>query len=206
VSDPLKGAPEREEAERKKLQEVASVAAAGALGATTIRAAEIALDRITQRDGGNPVTEPARDVLAIRSDSELNKTLAEDLRVAEALAVRLIVDALWLGFVAGTKRAKGLPIVVDLDDSDRAQMRTYPVVGYTPDEIAADLAYQLRRDAERALTLPLTSAGHEREVPATLGDVSYRHAQRVGLAVAEAHASGVSAAVRAIGAVLIGAT
>lgn len=204
--DVLNGAGIREEAERITLRETAIAVSSGALGATTIRAAQIALDRLTQRDTGNLLTEPARDVLALRSDPGLSEALAKDVRVAEALALQLITDSLWLGFVAGTKRADKLPIIVDLTEQDRIDMRAYPVVGYTPAEIAFDLAYQLRRDADRALTLPLTSSGHERQVPSTLGDVGYRHAQRVGSAVDEAHAAGVSAAVRAIGAALIGVT
>lgn len=205
MADVLNGASAREENERNKLQETAISAASGALSATTIRAAGIALDRITKRDAGNIMTEPARDLLALRSDKKLQDALAEDVRISEGLAATLLIDSLWLGFLIGTKRADKLPIIVDLNEQDRKDMRQYPVLGYTPEEIAFDLAYQLRRDAERALTLPLTSSGHERQVPTDLGIVSAAHAQRVGAAVGEAHAAGVSAAVRAIGAALIGA-
>jgi len=206
MADVLNGAAGREAEERERLVATARLAARGAISAETIAAAQEALAAVQAPDGKPAKTEPARDLAALRGDPVLRNRLDQDVTLAGALALRLIADALWLGYRIGALgRSAGLPLEVELDDSDRRDLVGYPVNGYTAAEIAGDLAYLLRREADRALALPLTGPIDPKAIPPVLGQVSLAHVERVARAVDEAHAAGVGAAVRAIGAALTGA-
>ena len=209
--DALGGFGPSEEAERGRLADTASIVSATCLSQTTVAAAS-AIIRIVQPDQKRgALGEPAADLRQIRTDPRLMVTLRRDLDVAEGQVRFLIADALWIGFRTGaTNRAKtmgvdGLKINVDLTEEDRADLVGYPILGLTSSEWAQSLRRQLEEAVNRALAIPLTAGIDPATIPPALAEVAHSHATRVAGAVEEAHAAGCQAALRAIGAALVGA-
>lgn len=211
MGDALGGFGPAEEAERKRLAETAATVSASCLSLTTVAAAS-AVIRAVQPDLKRGVLgEPVADLRQVRTDSRLMAALRRDLDVSEGQARILIGDALWVGYrTAATNRAKsitgdGLTITVDLTEEDRADLVGYPILGLTAGEWAQSLRRQLEEAINRALAIPLTAGIDPATIPPALADVAYAHSQRVAGGVEEAHAAGCQAALRAVGAALIGA-
>lgn len=209
--DALGGFGPAEEAERKRLAETAAMVSASCLSQTTVAAAS-AIIRVVQPNGKRGIIgEPVADLRQVRTDSRLMVALRRDLDVAEGQARILIGDALWVGFrTAANNRAKsmngdGLLITVDLTPEDRADLTGYPIIGLTAAEWAQSLRRQLEEAVNRALALPLTSGIDPATIPPALAEVANAHSLRVAGGVDEAHAAGCQAALRAVGAALIGA-
>ncbi len=197
--DALDGAGAREQAQSAKLAATAQQVAAGCLSAATVAASAALIAIVAKRDG-----DPAAELRQIRSNSGIATALEHDVRSARGQAFLLLSDALWLGFQTGAGRADGLPLTVALDDSDRAALFDYPILGHTCSEVADDLATKLRWEVDTALGQPLTTVTDPQTIPAALATVAAAHAQRLAGAVDEAYHAGVQAAVRGIGAALTG--
>lgn len=190
----------------KKLADLARQVSLSALSDTTIAASTVLLARVSAKDGGSALGEPSRDLVQIRTDPALMQALSKDLVRAQNTTLILVRDALWDGYkTASVTRVKGLPIVVDLTEQDRADLAGYPIAGFNAREVAEELAHLLKRGVDSALAIPLTSPTLPQTIPVALGAEETAHADRVARAVDEAFATGVGAAVRAIGQTMVGA-
>lgn len=193
-------------AEGDKLAATAKAASLAVLSRTTVAAAQRVIAIVADADGGAVASEPARDLRRIRTDPALMGALDQDTRTATA-SVRLFVsDALWMGYRRAAKtRTPGLPVAVDLTDSDREDLAGYPINGFTAGETTTQIVDALRRDVDRALALPLVGVIDPGTIPAALQAVEQTHANRVALAVNEAYHAGVAAFMRALAHALVGA-
>lgn len=203
MGDALDGAGAIEAREEERLVGTARQVSLAVLSRTLIAAAQIAVASVAE-DSGAGLGEPARDLQRIRTDGRLMPVLDREVRLAREQTRLLIVDALWLGFVraAETRRPEG--VTGEPDDSDRAALAAYPILGLTPAEVSQSLAARLLEDVNRALAMPLTGRIDAAAIPPALGTVAQAHAERVAGAVGEAYRAGIQAAIRAFGKVLTG--
>lgn len=209
--DALGGFGPAEEAERKRLAATAAIVSASCLSLTTVAAASAVIRAIQPDQRRGVIGEPVADLKQIRTDQRLLVALRRDMDVSEGQARILIGDALWVGFrTAAKNRAEtingdGLTITVDLTEEDRADLDGYPILGLTASEWAQSLRRQLEEAINRALAIPLTAGIDPATIPPALAEVANAHSLRVAGGVEEAHAAGCQAALRAVGAALIGA-
>lgn len=210
MADVTGGAAQREEAERQRLSDTAADVSRAALSDTLLVAAQAAI-RAVQRDSGKgAIGEPAADLRRLRTDPTLMLALRRDMATARQSAALLCADALWTGYRTGLDgRARAmstsrLQIVASADEADREELVDYPVLGFTTAEIAESLTGALREGVDRALAAPLTGTIDPAAIPAALSAVAEAHAQRVAGAVGECYQAGIQAAVRALGAALVG--
>jgi hypothetical protein len=206
VGDPLGSAPQSEAAEADRIAATAVAVASGAISTTTMVVARLAVRSVQDNAGKGALGEPAADLRRLRSSADLMQALSRDLALAQAQAGLLLQDALWMGYRAGLDgRSAGLPVVAEATEEDRAELVSYPVLGHTTAEVAASLVDRLRYEVDGALAQPLTGTIDPAAIPPALAVVGAAHGQRVGDAVRESFHAGVQAAVRAIGAALVGA-
>lgn len=210
MADALKGQGQREQDQAKGLQATALQVGSSALSATTLAAAQIAIRAVQAKEEATASAEAIADLRKIRVDAKLIAALAEDLRIAGLAALVFLTDAIWIGYrTALTARAEqmqneNLTIDVQLTDADREALREFPALGHTPREIATSLIQKLQYDVDGALALPLSGTIDAETIPASIADVSRQHGQRLAGAVGEAYFAGVAAAVRDLGAALVG--
>ena len=189
-----------EQSQAARLTAAARQASSGAVSGTLAVAAARAIASVQGDGGGGAIGEPVADLRRLRTDTAVMRALADDRRVAVSQALLLIADARWMGYRIGLEsRSRGLPVTTSATAEDRAALAGYPIQGFTSAEIAADLGNALDRGVTQALSAPLTGTFSVATVPAALQAVSLAHAERVALAVDEAHAAGIGAAVREIG-------
>ena len=118
-----------------------------------------------------------------------------DLRTAQEQARKLITTALLFGYksqVEGTP-LNGAKLIFIMDAQTKAALDGYPILGETAAEHAAAIAEALRRDAMRAVGMPLTGQADFHLVASALGIAGQAHADRVAAGVAEAYFAGVQA-------------
>ena len=194
--DNLDARKRREDEESQRLGVQAQAAGNTALSKTTIAAATSIIARVQPDKGRGAIAEPAEDLHDIRSDSILRMTLRRDCELAEQTAFVFIRDALILGYrtEAELTSLPGAHITVTLSDEDRRELSGYPILGLSAGEQAADLAWKLRTDANRALGQTLTAQSDPTKIPSALGAVSAAHGARLGLAVTEAYYAGTQCA------------
>lgn len=205
MADALGGAGKVEEDRRAKLAEAERQEALRDLAATTLAAASAAVRKLQAKDGGSLLGEPARDLLAIRTDPKFSKAFRADLGRALGRIESALQTALWDGFTtAAETRTKGLPVWVDLDPSDRAALAGLPIGGLTAGETAQEIVDTLERAVLRSLAAPLADTDSPADVGTLLSQALEAHAQRSSQAIEQAHMVGVSAFMRALAAVLTG--
>lgn len=208
--DALKGQGQREQDEAKGLQSTAEQVGSHALSATTLAAAQAAIRAVQANTSGQATGEAIADLRKIRTDAKLMAALADDLRIADLATFILLTDAVWLGYkaaVAGRAALMGgklLEIIFEPTDADRELLRSMPILGHTPREVATSLMQRLSYELEGALAMPLTGTIDAELVPAQVASVGQAHGQRLSGAVGEAYFAGVQAAVRDLGAALVG--
>lgn len=206
MGDALGGAPQEEAAEADRLAETATAVSSAAISTSTMVAARLVIRAVQGDAGGGALGEPSADLRRVRTATDLMQALNRDLALAQAQARLLLSDALWMGYRTGLDgRSQGLPVTSEATDEDREALVSYPILGHTSAEVAANLAARLRYEADGALAQPLTGTIDPAAIPAALAAVGAAHGQRTGDAVREAYHAGVQAAVRAIGAALVGA-
>lgn len=203
MGDALHGAGKAESAEEDRLKETARQVSLSALSRTLVVAAQAVVAAVSGDSGGG-LGEPGKDLRRLRTDGRLMPVLDRDVRVAMEQVRLLVSDALWVGFLRAAKTRRPPGVVGEPDDSDRAALEGYPILGMTASEVAASLSARLLEDVNRALALPLTGKIDPATIPAALGGVANTHADRVSGAVGEGYRAGVQAAVRAFGKVLAG--
>ncbi len=200
-----------EQAQSDRLRATAVQVGSAALSSVTLATAQAVIRSVQANEGGGIIGEPAADLRRLRTDPALMQAFDRDLRTAGGQALLLISDALWIGYRTGLEGRSAametpqLVFRVRLNEADRRELEGYPILGHTALEAAAHLVDRLRYEANAALAQPLTGTIDPTAIPVAMSQVSLAHGARLGGAVAEAHAAGVQAAVRAIGAALTGA-
>ena len=194
--DSLDARKRREDEESQRLGLHADAAGRAALSKTTIAAATKIITAIQPNKGRGAIAEPAEDLADIRGDSMLRLTLRRDCDLAEQTAFIFIRDAILLGYrtEAELTLLAGGKVTVTLTETDRRELAGYPVLGLTAGEIAADLAWKLRVEANRALGQSVTAQSDPTKVPSALGAVAAAHGGRLGVAVTEAYYAGTQCA------------
>ena len=193
-----------EEAQAKQVAG-AGQAAQGAISRATLKTASVALDLVSANLGRGSIGEPAEDLRALRSNPALNRTLNEDLQLERDRLLAEVVEWIANGWEveahgqAEILRNQHLEVTIELDDNDRAELRLFPVQGYSSDEIVDNLVYTLRRDFLGALGRGIAQAQTPGGVMVPLAQVSSDHADRVGRAAGECFLAGTQAARIGIG-------
>ncbi len=205
MSDALNGAGAKEGAESDRLAAIAQGIGNSCIQSSTVTVAQYLIKAVAKDSGAGALAEPANDLRMIRSSSPVNSAINRDMANAQDAALHLISGAIQAGYKLGAKTRGvdlGLPVKAEISPADLAALASYPVLGHTAAEIAADLVHSLRYDVDGALAAPLTGQIDADGIPAALGDVAQAHGRRLGNAVGEAFHAGVQAAVRAIGQLL----
>lgn len=206
MADALHGAGEREEADRQRLADEEREAASRDLAKTTVAAAQAAVAKVQRKDGGSLLGEPARDLMAIRTDPRFAQALRADLGHVQGRMEESLQRALWAGFVIACQtRSEGLPVTADPDESDRASLVGMPIGGLSAAELAAEIADALERAVLRSMAAPISGTEGPVDVGTLIAQAVNAHAERCASAVIQAHLTGVSACVRSIGSALVGA-
>lgn len=176
-----------------------------AITAKTFAAAAKALRKVSAKDGGSALGEPARDLARLRADPDLAISLSRDLTAARAGALAAIRSALWAGFQReAAAQAEAIGAEYEPDDADRKDAAGLPIAGQTPEDLADAIVARLRTDAWAAIAGPLTGTQDAVDVIAALGACNDRHEKRVEEAAAEADAVGAGAAMRELARALTG--
>ena len=199
--DNLDARKRREDEESQRLGVQAQASGYTALSRTTIAAATQIIAAVQPNQGRGAIAEPSEDLATLRASGMLRLTLRRDCELAEQSAFIFIRDALILGYRTEAELTSigGGTITVTLTDEDRRELAGYPVLGLSPSEMAYDLAYKLRLEANRALGQSITAQADPTKIPSALGAVSAAHGARLGLAVTEAYYAGTQAASIALG-------
>ena len=183
--DSLDARKRREDEESQRLGVQAQASGYTALSRTTIAAATQIIAAVQPNQGRGAIAEPSEDLATLRASGMLRLTLRRDCELAEQSAFIFIRDALILGYRTEAELTSigGGTITVTLTDEDRRELAGYPVLGLSPSEMAYDLAYKLRLEANRALGQSITAQADPTKIPSALGAVSAAHGARLGLAV-----------------------
>ncbi len=195
-----------EETEAAGLAERAAEIGAAAIQATTLVSAQLAVEAVQANAGRGNLGEPAADLRALRTDARLLLQLAGDLARAQASAEAILLDALRRGYETDLRGraqateddATALTIAVTIDEQELRDLVDYPILGHTAPETAKHLAARLRFDLDGALAAPLTGKIDPAAIPASLGEVSRRHGERLGAACREAYFAGAQAGTEAL--------
>ncbi len=204
-------------AKREKLiadhmAEAARLQCSSALSASLAKVAESLVRILLKDDGRGRISEPAQDLLALRTNAALQQAKAMDLYHAEQLVKKLLLEALRYGYeYDATERAKlivaesdGLQITVDLSEQELADIHSFPISGMTAEEWAKRSVMLLSNALDQALARPLTGAIDPAVIPGAISDASKTHANGVASLTAEAFFAGGRAAMLSLREALAG--
>ena len=186
-------------AKRDALIDRVTKESAGVVNGSTMTVASRALDRVAEDKGRGAIVEPASDLQDLRSDPALRRALQADLDLeAQRLAeeVPTWIEDGWLVEVQGQAEilsGDGVVITAHLDKAERDMLASYPVQGFSTEEIVDNLVATLQREFLGAVGRGIATARTPGGILVPLQKVSEDHAGRVGRAAGECFLSGTQA-------------
>jgi hypothetical protein len=206
MSDAYRALAKREKQQAENLAVRAHAVGKSALSASLVMVSQRLVKILMKDEGRGRISEPAADLVALRTDPMFLQVKQADLSLAESLAKKTLLAALREGYEYDAReRAKviesesvGLSINVELTEQELADLENFPVSGLTCAEWALRCRRLLSDAVDQALSKPLTGAISPAAIPGLLSAAATTHANGLSSLTKEAYFAGGKAAMLAL--------